>query len=55
MASTAFDYGDASIICTLSIGAVIHKEEDPESLYHKMDSQLYLSKKNGRNNVSIGD
>ncbi|QOV31195.1 sensor domain-containing diguanylate cyclase [Vibrio diabolicus] len=55
VASTVFDYGDASIICTLSIGAAVHKDEDPESLYHKMDNQLYLSKKNGRNNVSIGD
>jgi len=55
VASTPFYYADALIICTLSIGAVIHEDEDPESLYHKMDNQLYVSKKNGRNRVSIGD
>ncbi|HAS6511315.1 TPA: diguanylate cyclase, partial [Vibrio parahaemolyticus] len=55
VASSSFDYEEASIICTLSIGAVVHHDEDPENLYHKMDAQLYLSKENGRNTVSIGD
>ncbi|MCV5743428.1 GGDEF domain-containing protein, partial [Escherichia coli] len=55
VASSSFDYEEASIICTLSIGAVVHHDEDPENLYHKMDAKLYLSKENGRNTVSIGD
>ncbi|MDF4797730.1 sensor domain-containing diguanylate cyclase, partial [Vibrio parahaemolyticus] len=38
VASSSFDYEEASIICTLSIGAVVHHDEDPENLYHKMDA-----------------
>ena len=55
VASSPFDYESTPIICSLSIGAAVHKGEDPESLFHKMDVQLYQSKKNGRNSVSIGD
>ena len=55
VASSPFDYDSTPIICSLSIGAAVHKGEDPESLFHKMDVQLYQSKKNGRNSVSIGD
>ncbi|MGR5136827.1 sensor domain-containing diguanylate cyclase [Vibrio jasicida] len=55
VASSPFEYGATPIICSLSIGAAVHKDEDPESLFHKMDVQLYQSKENGRNSVSIGD
>lgn len=55
VASSPFEYENTPIICSLSIGAAVHKDEDPESLFHKMDVQLYQSKENGRNSVSIGD
>lgn len=55
IASTSFLYKGQPICCSLSIGAVIYQGEESESLYNKMDKQMYCCKENGRNSVSIGD
>ncbi|CAH1583805.1 sensor domain-containing diguanylate cyclase [Vibrio rotiferianus] len=55
VASSPMEYSESIVLCSLSIGAALHDGEDPEALFQKMDVQLYLSKKNGRNLVSIAD
>ncbi|BBM64850.1 sensor domain-containing diguanylate cyclase [Vibrio alfacsensis] len=55
VSNSPFEYAKSSVFCSLSIGAIVHKDEDPETLFHKVDLQLYKSKENGRNSVSIGD
>ncbi|OLQ94222.1 diguanylate cyclase [Vibrio ponticus] len=45
--------GTHAVTCTLSIGAVIRKDEDAEQIMQLADAQLYLSKEAGRNCVTI--
>ena len=55
IANSSFLYNKKPIFCSLSIGAVIYQGEEFDTLYHKMDKQMYCCKENGRNSVSIGD
>lgn len=46
-------YQGAKIYCTLSIGAVVHSNQDAEALIYQSDLQMYKSKQHGRNRISI--
>ncbi|WP_423808196.1 sensor domain-containing diguanylate cyclase [Photobacterium damselae] len=46
-------YLGAKIYCTLSIGAVVHSNQDAEALIYQSDLQMYKSKQHGRNRISI--
>ncbi|HIF9416459.1 TPA: diguanylate cyclase domain-containing protein [Photobacterium damselae] len=46
-------YLRAKIYCTLSIGAVVHSNQDAEALIYQSDLQMYKSKQHGRNRISI--
>lgn len=46
-------YLGAKIYCTLSIGAVVHSNQDAEALIYQSDLQMYKSKQQGRNRISI--
>ncbi|MGR5185766.1 GGDEF domain-containing protein [Photobacterium damselae] len=46
-------YQGAKIYCTLSIGAVVHSDQDAEALIYQSDLQMYKSKQHGRNRISI--
>ncbi|WP_367988814.1 diguanylate cyclase [Vibrio sp. NTOU-M3] len=50
-----YQFAEHQISCTLSIGAVVRDNHNEESLIQAADSQLYLSKKAGRNCCSIAD
>ncbi len=43
------------VTCTLSIGAAIRRDEDAEQILQLADTQLYNSKKAGRNRVTIAE
>lgn len=47
------EYQGQMLTCTLSLGGAIHSGERAEQILQKADSQLYRSKMNGRNCVSI--
>ena len=53
VASSSYRSSGNNISCTLSIGATIRSDESSEDLIQSSDAQLYLSKKAGRNCVSI--
>ncbi|MGR5230239.1 sensor domain-containing diguanylate cyclase [Photobacterium damselae] len=46
-------YQGAKIYCTLSIGAVVHSDQEAEALIYQSDLQMYKSKQHGRNRISI--
>ncbi|WP_341509388.1 sensor domain-containing diguanylate cyclase [Photobacterium damselae subsp. damselae] len=46
-------YLGAKIYCTLSIGAVVHSNQEAEALIYQSDLQMYKSKQQGRNRISI--
>ncbi|WIH29156.1 sensor domain-containing diguanylate cyclase [Photobacterium damselae] len=46
-------YLGVKIYCTLSIGAVVHSNQDAEALIYQSDLQMYKSKQHGRNRISI--
>ncbi|HIF9248973.1 TPA: diguanylate cyclase domain-containing protein [Photobacterium damselae] len=46
-------YLGAKIYFTLSIGAVVHSNQDAEALIYQSDLQMYKSKQHGRNRISI--
>ncbi|MEF1207184.1 sensor domain-containing diguanylate cyclase [Photobacterium damselae] len=46
-------YQGAKIYCTLSIGAVVHSNQEAEALIYQSDLQMYKSKQHGRNRISI--
>ncbi|HIF9060095.1 TPA: sensor domain-containing diguanylate cyclase [Photobacterium damselae] len=46
-------YQGAKIYCTLSIGAVVHSNQEVETLIYHSDLQMYKSKQQGRNRISI--
>ncbi|HIF9195002.1 TPA: sensor domain-containing diguanylate cyclase [Photobacterium damselae] len=46
-------YQGAKIYCTLSIGAVVHSNQEVENLIYHSDLQMYKSKQQGRNRISI--
>jgi len=41
------------VICSLSIGAAVHQHHDAEQILRAADEQLYVSKENGRNRVTV--
>ncbi|WP_038869294.1 sensor domain-containing diguanylate cyclase [Vibrio jasicida] len=53
VSESSFVVQGSRIPCTISIGAASYANETPADLYHKMDEQLYESKRKGRNSVSI--
>jgi diguanylate cyclase (GGDEF)-like protein len=55
VALSSHDNGEQKIRCSLSIGAVVRTIESEEDILQLADTQLYKSKKAGRNCVTVAE